>query len=118
MDASSCVCLFFDVDAGIGGQGQSMYKHGDALVLQFQTRFSTPGGRLRLRIQTVARTWVSPEALEVRNGLDQEAAAVAMAKCVPHCSGQHRPFSASCLRPSFRFAGRAILASKRPAEKN
>lgn len=79
LDLSSSVCVFFDLD--VGGRGQPMYDHASALVVQFQTRYRIPDGQERLRVQTVARTWVAATATEIRQGFDQEAAAVAIARC-------------------------------------
>jgi len=78
LDLSSSVCVFFDLD--VGGRGQPMYDHASALVVQFQTRYRIPDGQERLRVQTVARTWVAATATEIRQGFDQEAAAVAIAR--------------------------------------
>jgi protein transport protein SEC23 len=77
LDERSTVAFFFEVASQAAGQQQEQNKHG---YLQFQTLYTHPSGRRRLRVTTHCHRYAEPTNIAFASGFDQEAAAAIMAR--------------------------------------
>ncbi|XP_021759982.1 protein transport protein SEC23-like isoform X1 [Chenopodium quinoa] len=83
LDKATTLCIYFDI-----AKKESPDAIGEAtsnlFYLQFLTYYQHISGRMRLRISTISRRWVSGpgSTQELIAGFDQEAAAVTLARLV------------------------------------
>ncbi|KAJ3153085.1 GTPase-activating protein S23 [Geranomyces michiganensis] len=73
---NTTVGLYFEV-ANQQPQGMSPNSKG---LIQFVTLYQHASGQFRLRVSTIARNWADANAPEIPASIDQEAAAVLMAR--------------------------------------
>ncbi|KAF8940552.1 protein transporter SEC23 [Dissophora ornata] len=68
--------IYFEVD----NQQEQSYQPGSRGLIQFVTRYQHSSGLFKLRVTTVARSWVEGNSPIVAQSFDQETAAVLMAR--------------------------------------
>lgn len=73
---SSSTAIYFEV---VNQQPQAL-PPGSRGMVQITTQYQHSSGQFRLRVTTIARNWADPNAPEITQSFDQEAAAVCMAR--------------------------------------
>eukprot|EP00698_Gefionella_okellyi_P006378 TRINITY_DN15734_c0_g1_i1.p1 TRINITY_DN15734_c0_g1~~TRINITY_DN15734_c0_g1_i1.p1 ORF type:complete len:770 (+),score=130.16 TRINITY_DN15734_c0_g1_i1:43-2310(+) len=81
-DATTTLAVYFDV----ASQPTAPTTTGEQRYLQFVTHYQHPSGTYRVRVTTLARSWVdgSVGTAAIGAGFDQEAAAVLVARLASH----------------------------------
>ncbi|XP_047954159.1 protein transport protein SEC23-like [Salvia hispanica] len=90
LDRSTCLTVFFDISSS----EKSDPAGSSQLYVQFLTSYQSSDGQMRLRVTTVARSWVAGSE-DLVQGFDQEVAAVVMARLASYKMEMEEGFDAT-----------------------
>lgn len=72
---NTTLAVYFEVASQI-----QSFQPGSFGIIQFTTLYQHANGQFRMRVLTIPRLWAEPNAPEIGNGFDQEAATILMAR--------------------------------------
>ena len=96
LNASTSLCLFFDIVGSKESAPDANSMASQQLFLQFQTKYTTLEGEGRMRVVTITRHWTDGgNVQDIIAGFDQEASAVAIARLLSSKMESEEEFNAT-----------------------